>query len=254
MEPSWAMLGHLGSILGVKLGYVGASWGILLRRCWQDEQHRSRWANLEPTWSILRAFKSDLERQEAILGTWFEIRTGSAKRPWSLKHLWMLCVCLDLGGHLGPSWGILGSSWSFLGSSWGVLRSSWGMLGHLGVILGSSWGILGSSWGILGLCWGILGSSWGILGAFWGSMLAYVGVCWPILRHLEHMNIYFWIVSIFCRFWPQLRLPNPPKIDPKSMKNVYQIWMYFVIDFLSNFGRCWQLRTSNFWRTSRAKR
>ena len=36
------------------------------------------------------------------------------------------------------------------------------------------------------------------------------------------------------------------KIDPKSMKNVYQIWMYFVIDFLSNFGRCWQLRTSNF--------
>ena len=100
------------------------------------------------------------------------------------------------------------------------LELSWPMLGHLGVILGHLGSILGV---YVGLCWGILG-------AFWGSMLAYVGVCWPILRHLEHMNIYFWIVSIFYRFWHSQTLP-------KSIQNQWKMYIKFGCTLLSIFYR-----------------
>ena len=62
--------------------------------------------------------------------------------------------------------------------------------------LGASWGHLGSILGHLGASWEQLAS---ILGAFEESMLAYVGVCWPILRNLEHIRAAFWkILILYC--------------------------------------------------------
>ena len=72
-------------------------------------------------------------------------------------------------GYLGP----LGSTLELLGCQ---LGASWSYAGHLGV----SWRPLGA----------ILAPSWGVLGAFWGSMLAHVGVCWPILRYLQDLKAF----------------------------------------------------------------
>ena len=74
----------------------------------------------------LGASWGDLEPKNAILQTCFDIRTGSATKAWSLKHLWMLFVCIKLKRYLV---GILQTSWSILGGSWEYIG---GILGHIG--------------------------------------------------------------------------------------------------------------------------
>ena len=128
-------------------------------------------------------------------------------------------------GHVGPSWGDFWAMLVYVGASCGHLKIAWTCLSiRTGsareyenqrsnrVLFMSSclWACvymgfrtdlrslralrlqrLGASWGHLGGILGHLGASWeqlaSILGACEESMLAYVGVCWPILRHLEHV-------------------------------------------------------------------
>ena len=97
----------------------------------------------------------------------------------------------------------------------------------------------GSRWLRVGAYWGILGTTWEHFGSILGSMLAYVAVCWPILRHLEHIRAAFWKILILYCFLQCFWAPTLAKMAPRWFQvgpccaKLGRFWGYV--------GLCWRI-------------